>query len=121
VIPLCIYHGGCPDGFTAAWVTSHGLGGAELYAASHGSPPPDVTGRDLVIVDFAYDLATTTQLLEQAASVVLLDHHVTALHQLAALLDDPRLTAELDMHRSGARIAFDHFRSALPPAVAASM
>lgn len=52
---LCIYHGTCMDGFTAAWVVRKALGeGVEFYAATHGDPPPDVTGKNVIMVDFSY-------------------------------------------------------------------
>jgi hypothetical protein len=53
--PLCIYHGNCADGFTSAWVMHHAyLGGIELYAGTYGQEPPDVTDREVYMVDFSY-------------------------------------------------------------------
>ena len=53
--PLCIYHGNCADGFTAAWAV-HGKFGDQLdyHPGIYGQEPPDVTGRDVVMVDFSY-------------------------------------------------------------------
>jgi uncharacterized protein len=51
--PLCIYHGCCADGFTAAWVVWKFYGEVEFHAATHGESPPAVDGRELYVVDFA--------------------------------------------------------------------
>ncbi len=50
---LVIYHGGCPDGFTAAWVVHKVYPEAEFYPGVYGQAPPDVAGRDVILVDFS--------------------------------------------------------------------
>ena len=51
---ICIYHGNCADGFDAAWVVRKALGAdIEFHAATYGQPVPDVTGKNVVIVDFS--------------------------------------------------------------------
>ena len=53
--PLVIYHANCYDGFSAAWVFWHALGGnVDLWPAKYGEPPPRVEGREVYIVDFSY-------------------------------------------------------------------
>jgi len=106
--PLCIYHGNCADGFTAAWVAHHAFGGEiELYAGTYQKPPPDVTGRDVFMVDFSYKRPVLEAMREQAARIVVLDHHKTA---EADLRDLPGVESVFDMNRSGARIAWDYWR-----------
>lgn len=53
---LVIYHANCPDGFTAAWAAWKKFGDedTEYVPASYGKPPPDVSGKDVLIVDFSY-------------------------------------------------------------------
>lgn len=101
--PLIIYHGGCPDGFTAAWVCHVAYdGNVELYAATYGEPPPDVAGRDVVIVDFSYPRETLIEMHEVALSLRVYDHHKTAQADLEGLE-----FCVFDMERSGAGIAWD--------------
>lgn len=50
---ICIYHGGCADGFTAAWAVWKRWPDVEFVAGIHGDPPPDVTGKHVLIVDFS--------------------------------------------------------------------
>ena len=52
--PLCIYHHNCADGFTAAWVVKKAFGNVDFHPGKYNEPPPDVTGRDVIIVDFSY-------------------------------------------------------------------
>lgn len=116
---MCIYHGNCADGFGAAWVVRKALGAdIECYPASHGKPAPDVTGKTVVIVDFAYDYDTLMAMAEVATSVLVLDHHKTAQADLAQVpvaspfgqASSPgNVHAIFDMSRSGAGLAWDYF------------
>ena len=105
---LCVYHGNCADGFTAAWVVRKAFGedDVEFVAGVYGEPPPDVAGRDVIVVDFSYPRATMEGIVARARSVLVLDHHKTARDALADL---PGATVVFDMERSGAGIAWDHF------------
>jgi hypothetical protein len=51
---MCIYHGNCADGFGAAWVVRKALGEIDFHPGKYQEPPPDVTGKDVVMVDFSY-------------------------------------------------------------------
>ena len=76
---LCIYHSHCMDGFTAAWVVKKALGeGVEFHAATHGDPPPDVTGKNVIIVDFSYKREVLLEMARKAVSMLVLDHHKSA-------------------------------------------
>lgn len=130
VKPLCIYHGNCADGFTAAWVVHRKYGDQfEYHPGVYGVPAPDVTGRDVVLVDFSYKRPVLHQMASTARSVVVLDHHKTAAEDLTGFplpIDgdyDPdamvawqrecnspnAFHALFDMDRSGAQIAWDYF------------
>lgn len=105
--PLCIYHGNCADGFAGAWVVRKALGeSVDYYAGVYQNPPPDVTGRDVVLVDFSYKRDTMETIIERAASVLVLDHHKTA---AADLKDLQGAKVVFDMERAGSMIAWDHY------------
>lgn len=119
---LCIYHGNCADGFGAAWAVRKALGAdIDFHAAKHGEPAPNVTGKRVIIVDFAFDLETLTAMAEVAESVLVLDHHKSAQadlqnvpsagpsHELHEKTRDGKLHALFDMNRSGAGLAWDFF------------
>lgn len=101
---IVIYHGGCPDGFTAAWVAwcNWGDTDTEYHEAFHGNPPPDVTGREVWIVDFSYPRDVIERMAKDAESIRILDHHKSAQEKLGDLP-----YAFFDMSRSGAGIIWD--------------
>lgn len=122
---LCIYHGGCDDGFGAAWAVRHALGDkVEIVAGQYGRDPPDVAGRDVILVDFSYKRPVLEEMAKTARSILILDHHKTAQEDLSVF---PRVIDRLDwesqatmgvgamvlfdMDRSGAGIAWDFFHT----------
>jgi oligoribonuclease NrnB/cAMP/cGMP phosphodiesterase (DHH superfamily) len=107
--PLVIYHGKCLDGMTAAWAVRKALGDGDYIPASHGDAPPDVAGRDVVIVDFSYRRAIMEAMSLEAKSLLVLDHHKSAQADLAGLS-----FAIFDMERSGAGMAWDWFHPGQP-------
>ena len=103
--PLVIYHGSCPDGFCAAWVAHRSLGDdADYQPANYGESPPDVSGRDVFILDFSYKRPVMLEVIDKAKSVVVLDHHKTAKAELDGLA-----CATFDMEKSGGRLSWEHF------------
>lgn len=105
--PLCIYHGNCADGFTAAWVADREfMGEIELFAGTYQAEPPDVTDREVYLVDFSYKRPVLEAMREKAKRIVVLDHHKTA---EADLRDLDGIETVFDMNRSGARIAWDYW------------
>lgn len=86
--PLCIYHGNCADGFTAAWAVWKRFGDLfDYHAGVYQDAPPDVTNRDVVLVDFSYKREVMRSLRGhgkgKARSVLVLDHHKSAAEDLS--------------------------------------
>lgn len=138
---LCIYHGNCADGFGAAWAVRHALrDGVEFHAGFYGNAPPDVAGRDVVLVDFSYKRPVIIEMAKAARSLLIIDHHKTAAEDLEGLMRSPpggwptwmengplyddeacyvdppldRVAALFDMNRSGAGLAWDYFHPRQP-------
>jgi len=113
--PLCIYHGNCADGFGAAWVVRKAMGAdaVDFHAGIYQNPPPDVTGRDVVMVDFSYKRDVIADMVHRAKSLLILDHHKTAAEELAPYIEPssvrPHVIALFDMKRSGAGMAWDYY------------
>lgn len=83
VKPLCIYHGNCADGFGAAWVVNKFFNGeVDFHAGVYQNPPPDVTRRTLIMVDFSYKREVMLEMLKQSDGILLIDHHKTAIEDL---------------------------------------
>jgi oligoribonuclease NrnB/cAMP/cGMP phosphodiesterase (DHH superfamily) len=104
---VCIYHGNCADGFGAAWVVRQALGEIEFHPGKYQEPPPDVAGKDVVMVDFSYKRPVLLEMAAKANSILILDHHKTAAEDLIDL--PANVTCKFDMTRSGAMLAWDHF------------
>jgi hypothetical protein len=101
-----IYHGGgCYDGFTAAWVAHKVWPDADFYPMLHSDTLPDLTGREVVLLDITFSLPVMERLCQMASAVMVIDHHFTSKAVLDVLGD--RVWAHLDMERSGAGLAWD--------------
>jgi uncharacterized protein len=108
-----IYHGNCIDGFTAAWCCWRKFGDAAEYIPAHyGDPAPDVTGEDVLIVDFSYPRETLIDMHAKAKSLRVIDHHKTAQADLDGL--DFCL---FDMERSGSGLAWDELHGSDRPSL----
>ena len=108
---VVLYHGNCADGFGAAWAAHQLYGDAAEYQAVNfgGMTPPDLVGKDVLIVDFAYSRDTLLSIASEAASIRVLDHHKSAQDDLADLE-----FATFDMSRSGAGLTWDTLHPSKP-------
>jgi uncharacterized protein len=116
---LCIYHGCCADGFTAAWVVwkFFGEGNVDFHAASHGDPLPEVCDRDVYVVDFSYPRPVTEELAQHARRLTVIDHHVTAAQDLEGLIrNDGIVDGVFDMDKAGCLLTWEwFFKGEAPP------
>lgn len=134
---ICIYHANCADGFTAAWAVREALGDeVEYIPCGYGDTAPDVSGADVIVVDFSFKRDCIDFMAGHARSVLILDHHKTAEAELSHLLepaqdhpafnyadllarieDEPveNVFAVFDMRRSGAQLAWDFFHEGARP------
>lgn len=107
-IPVVIYHARCLDGFLSAWCFWRRFGErCEFVPAAHGESAPDLTDRDVYIVDFCYPREELLDLAVRARRVTVLDHHVSTLRDLSRTPSDSTLSFWLDLDRSGSGLAWD--------------
>lgn len=101
--PLCIYHGGCADGFTAAWAVWKRFGDDfDYFPGVYQNPTPDVKGRTVVLVDFSYKRDVLHGMAKVADSILILDHHKSAAIDIMAKHDVIGMTAPLEVsHYAG--------------------
>jgi len=104
--PLIIYHAGCADGFGAAYAAwkTYGDHGADYQPVAYGAEPPDVTGREVYMIDISWPRKEMTKMKRKAASLLVLDHHETAEKELQGLK-----YAKFDMSKSEAIMAWEYF------------
>jgi uncharacterized protein len=122
--PLVIYHGRrCPDGFAAAlaaWLFYEGR--AQFLGLDHGDIKsvddlPVLTGRAVYILDFSFSPDIMRGIADRAAKLVLLDHHKSAADKLSGFVSGFACRCgviHFDMHKSGARLAWEFFQPARP-------
>ena len=106
-----IYHADCTDGFGAAYSAWKQLGNrAEYHACKHGTPPPDVKGKNVVVLDFSFNNATTKKMIEEANTLLVIDHHKSAMVELHDISN-----THFDMTKSGAMLAWEFFHPGKEP------
>ena len=106
-----IYHADCTDGFGAAYSAWKQLGNrSEYHSCKHGTPPPNVKGKNVVILDFSFDNATTKKMIQEANSLLIIDHHKSAMVELHDITN-----THFDMTKSGAILAWEFFHPGKEP------
>lgn len=105
-----LYHAHCWDGFCSAWLFKQAFPDAEFHPASYGDEPPDVSGKQVFIVDFSYKRRVLSAIAQQASSLVLLDHHKTTIEDLAGM-NYEGYAVVLDVNKSGGRLAWEYLYS----------
>ena len=102
-VDCVIYHANCTDGFGAAFSAWKLLGNrAEYYPCTHGCKPPDVKGKNVVILDFSFDNKTTKKLIKDANNLLVIDHHKSAMVELHDISN-----TIFDMNKSGATMSWE--------------
>ena len=115
--PLVIYHGGCWDGFCAAWVARRALGAdCDFVPINYSENAPDVTGRVVYILDFSFPRKLTLGMAFLAKRLFILDHHKTAQKELEGISlvhghpdEGTNIFRKFDMTKSGGRLTWEHF------------
>ena len=100
-----LFHGGCPDGFGAAWCFWKKFGNdAEYIPCFHGKQIPDlINDSEVYIIDFSFKCEVLLDLETKHKKIVLLDHHISAQKELENLS-----FATFDMDKSGAILAWEY-------------
>ncbi len=103
---VVIYHGECPDGFSAAWVAWKKFGDkADYVPAHHGEPPPNgLTDKQIYILDFSFPKEIMAEVVKNNKKVVVIDHHKSAAESV-------KMAHEYvyEMNHSGAVLAWQYF------------
>lgn len=106
-----LYHARCDDGFGAAYAAWLVLGDEAAYLpVNHGDPAPELPEDAVVaVVDFSYNRPEILRIREKVKDLIILDHHLTALHELEGLE-----FAHFDMSKSGAHLTWNYFHPDKP-------
>jgi len=114
------YHANCIDGFTAAAILS--TPECQMVPCTYGEAAPqpeEYQGKRVAVVDFCFDLETMRTLAREAGTLVVLDHHVSALPVLRAIeAEFPAVHVRYgdnEQSESGAILAYTHAHGRKPP------
>ena len=103
-----LYHGGCTDGWAAAYIASKRYPDAKLLAMAYSQPIPfeRLKGKDVLVVDFSWPRAKISELLSQVSSLSIFEHHKWSAQELEVPFAD-NYYFNFDVNRSGAGITWD--------------
>lgn len=110
---LCIYHADCLDGLTAAWIVRQIYKDTIFYAAKYGDPPPFNLINEstrVIIVDFSYSQTEMENIESIANTVLLRDHHESAIRKLYNWKKATYTNSILDITKSGAILTWEWFK-----------
>jgi len=101
-----IYHGGCPDGFGAAWAAWKTLADRAVYIpAVYDQALPELPRHAKVLfVDFCYPKDKMVDIASRVKSIQVLDHHQSSADGMKGIP-----WAHFDMEHSGAYLSWVHF------------
>lgn len=113
---ICIYHGNCADGFTAAWVVNkyfkqhRPFDEIRFIAGNYATILSDefltsFVDCEIIFVDFSYKRPVMQSIIDVAKAVLVLDHHKTAYEYLVEM----DLSFHYDVEESGASLAWKYF------------
>lgn len=111
---LVFYHGGCSDGFSAAWIAHKKFGDDAEYIAANFHDVPDVKGKDVYMLDISVsDKEGDIKKLVENNHVVFIDHHVTR-QNLVSLIPESYFAIDC----CGSMLAWEYFNlGKKPPAL----
>jgi oligoribonuclease NrnB/cAMP/cGMP phosphodiesterase (DHH superfamily) len=115
---LIVTHSRCMDGLAAAYIAKEAIeesgGHPVVQFQSYGDSTKSILNppnglNHIVFVDFCLSHDDMELCCKNYQSVLLLDHHKTALADMEGLDMYPNFSAIFDMDKSGAMIAFDYY------------
>src|SRR3989344_7568347 len=108
---LVFYHGGCSDGFSAAWIAHKKFGDDAEYIAANFHEVPDVKGKDIYMLDISVsDKEEDIKKLVENNHVVFIDHHVTR-QNLVPLIPESHFATD----RCGSVLTWEYFNPGKKP------
>lgn len=114
-IDICVYHGGCSDGFGAAFAVWCKYGDEECYylPAVYQQDPPggfeQFRDKDVVFVDFCYPKDVMEKIADLASTLLIIDHHKTAAATISDMASRPDVGCSFNLEKSGAVLAWEYF------------
>lgn len=98
---LCLYHKNCLDGFASAYIVGRyfGFTNVDFVPMDYHDPLPDLTNREVYIVDFSFTPEVLVPKLADAKRVIMLDHHSGAMDKWKLKWGIDEETPEWSQHK----------------------
>lgn len=112
LIDFVIYHANCPDGLGSAlavyvyYKNNFPNKKIEFYPAAHGTNPPSINNKNILICDFSYKKNAINKIIDECQSFLIIDHHLSAQKELEDLDNEYKI---FDMTHSGAFLTWAYF------------
>ncbi len=108
---IVFYHANCPDGFGAAWASWKHLGESAEYFPVHYNLPitQNIVGKKVYSVDFTFEGEQFPQVLREASSYTVIDHHVSNTERAKQATE-----SVFDNTHSGAMLVWKYFNPDVP-------
>jgi len=112
-----IFHRKCLDGFTGFIIlnNTHNIKHSALIypdVPSATNIPPNITNKDIIIIDVAYKYEILRNIVIKAKSVTFIDHHITIYDDVKRIQNDfsnKKIEVIYNEHKSGATLVWDYF------------
>lgn len=117
-IDIVIYHNPCPDGFLSATIVNYyykitnNQRNIKYFRASYYNNPPNVKGLNVLICDFSFKKDILKKMINDANSLLVIDHHKTAIEDL---LDIDNKHKIFNMDHSGCMLTWNYFFNGKEP------
>lgn len=117
-----IFHKGCFDGFSSFIIlqnTRYISKNAIIYpdVPSAKTPPPNVSGKNVIIMDVAYKVDILKIIIDEAKSVTFIDHHITIhddVTELKKMSHGKNVIVIYNEKESGASLTWKYFHKKKP-------
>jgi len=100
---LCAYHAHCTDGLVSAWVVAKWAAQQKIEDVHYvpcvykGEVPEVKEGETVMIVDFSFEPEVLVEMCKVAKTVVLIDHHESAITKIWKFFDNNPIPSNLDL------------------------
>jgi len=115
-----VYHKNCFDGFTGFYLFTKTKKLAKdiiVYpdVPSATNPPPDINGKNIIVIDVAYKPEIVKKIAERAKMLLFIDHHKTIAKEIKNLKLSKPHEIVYDVEESGASLVWKYFFKSKEP------
>ena len=108
---VVIYHGNCPDGFSAAWAAWKKFGDTADYLGLNprDPAPADLANKEIYMADICFPKEVLIDLVSKNKKVVVIDHHLSNKDWVTSASENL-----FDLNHSGAVLSWQYFYNNQP-------